>query len=160
MSNVFKRPMFRRGGGVNMNGIMSGIRDEYEDGGPTARERYEQIIKNYENPQAVTKEDFDKDLNHFKYIKRLLKRYKNTGVLKTHLLLIHFIVVYNIFGEAATPMLFFKIEKELWATMKSFIMFLGKFPEYPKTYIHDIQVDLYCLHQLYTIYKDDKKNSK
>ena len=74
-------------------------------------------IKNYENPQAVTKEDFDKDLNNFKYIKRLLKRYKNTGVLKTHLLLNHFIVLYNIFGEAATPMLFFKIEKELWATM-------------------------------------------
>ena len=117
-------------------------------------------IKNYENPQAVTKEDFDKDLNHFKYIKRLLKRYKNTGVLKTHLLLNHFIILYNIFGEATTPMLFFKIEKELWATMKSFIMFLGKFPEYPKTYIHDIQVDLYCLQQLYTIYKDDKKNSK
>ena len=43
-------------------------------------------IKNYENPQAVTKDDFDKDLNHFKYIKRLLKRYKNTGVLKSHLL--------------------------------------------------------------------------
>ena len=85
-------------------------------------------IKNYENPQAVTKEDFDKDLNHFKYIKRLLKRYKNTGVLKTHLLLNHFIVLYNIFGEAATPMLFFKIEKDLWGTMKTFIMFLGKFP--------------------------------
>jgi hypothetical protein len=50
MSRVFKRPMFKRGGGVNMNGIMSGIRDEYQDGGPTARERYEQIIKNYENP--------------------------------------------------------------------------------------------------------------
>ena len=27
-------------------------------------------IQNYENPQAVTKDDFDKDLNHFKYIKR------------------------------------------------------------------------------------------
>ena len=117
-------------------------------------------IKNYENPQAVTKEDFDKDLNHFKYIKRLLKRYKNSGQLKTHLLLNHFIILYNIFGEAATPMLFFKIEKELWATMKSFIMFLGKFPEYPKTDIHDIQVDLYCLQQLYTIYDDGKKNSK
>ena len=117
-------------------------------------------IKNYENPQAVTKEDFDKDLNHFKYIKRLLKRYKNTGVLKTHLLLNHFIVLYNIFGEAATPMLFFKIEQDLWPTMKTFIMFLGKFPEYPKTDLHDIQVDLYCLQQLYTIYDDDKKNSK
>ena len=101
-------------------------------------------IKNYENPQAVTKEDFDKDLNHFKYIKRLLKRYKNTGVLKTHLLLNHFIVLYNIFGEAATPMLFFKIEKDLWGTMKTFIMFLGKFPEYPKSSIHDIQPDLNC----------------
>ena len=117
-------------------------------------------IKNYENPQAVTKEDFDKDLNHFKYIKRLLKRYKNSGQLKSHLLLNHFIILYNIFGEATTPMLFFKIEKELWATMKSFIMFLGKFPEYPKTDLHDIQVDLYCLQQLYTIYDDDKKNSK
>ena len=119
-------------------------------------------IKNYENPQAVTKEDFDKDLNHFKYIKRLLKRYKNTGVLNAHLLLNHFIILYNIFGEAATPMLFFKIEKELWATMKSFIMFLGKMPEYPKTSIHDIQVDLYCLSQLYQIYKEDdgKKKTK
>ena len=117
-------------------------------------------IKNYENPQALTKEDFDKDLNHFKYIKRLLKRYKNTGVLKTHLLLNHFIVLYNIFGEAATPMLFFKIEEDLWSSMKSFIMFLNRLPEHPKTYIHDIQVDLYCLQQLYTIYKDDKKNSK
>ena len=57
-------------------------------------------IRNYENPQAVTKEDFDRDLNHFKYIKRLLKRYKNTGQLKTHLLLNHFIILYNIFGEA------------------------------------------------------------
>ena len=119
-------------------------------------------IKNYENPQAVTKEDFDKDLNHFKYIKRLLKRYKNTGVLKTHLLLNHFIVLYNIFGEAATPMLFFKIEEDLWSSMKSFIMFLNKLPEYPKTYMHDIQVDINCLSQLYEIYKEGngKKNPK
>ena len=26
-------------------------------------------IKNYENPQAVTKEDFDKDLNHLSILK-------------------------------------------------------------------------------------------
>jgi hypothetical protein len=109
-------------------------------------------IKNYENPQAVTREDFDKDLNHFKYIKRLLKRYKNSGELKTHLLLNHFIVLYNIFGEATTPMLFFKIEKDLWSSMKSFIIFLGRFPEYPKSTIHDIQVDINCLSQLYKIY--------
>jgi len=118
-------------------------------------------IKNYENPQAVTKEDFDKDLNHFKYIKRLLKRYKNSGQLKTHLLLNHFIILYNIFGEATTPMLFFKIEEDLWPCMKTFVMFLGKFPEYPKSSIHDIQPDLYCLQELYKIYNEnDQKTGK
>ena len=61
-------------------------------------------IKNYENPAAVTREDFDKDLNHFRYIKRLLKRYKSSGELKVHLLINHFIILYNIFGDAATPM--------------------------------------------------------
>ena len=108
-------------------------------------------IKNYENPQAVTKEDFEKDLNHFKYIKRLLKRYKKSGELKTHLILNHFIILYNIFGEATTPMLF-KIEEEFWSVLKSFIIFLNKLPEYPKTGIHDIQVDLYSLGELYKIY--------
>ena len=105
-------------------------------------------IKNYENPQAVTKEDFEKDLNHFKYIKRLLKRYKNTGELKTHLLLNHFIVLYNIFGEATTPMLFFKIEEELWSVMKTFVVFLDKLPEYPHCFIHDVVIDDYCFSQL------------
>jgi hypothetical protein len=109
-------------------------------------------IKHYENPQAVTREDFDKDLNHFKYIKRLLKRYKKTNELKTHLVLNHFIILYNIFGEAATPMLFYKLEPELWSVIKTFIIFLGRLPEYPKSNIHDIQVDIYCLSELYKIY--------
>ena len=117
-------------------------------------------IKNYENPQAVTKDDFDKDLNHFKYIKRLLKRYKNTGVLKTHLLLNHFIILYNIWGEATTPMLFFKIDEDLWSSMKAFIIFLNRFPEYPKTHIHDIQVDLECLKELNLIYHEEESTDK
>ena len=111
-------------------------------------------IKNYENPQAVTKEDFDKDLQHFKYIKRLLKKYKNTGELKAHLLLNHFIILYNIFSDAATPMLFYKIEKELWSAVKTFIIFLNKLPESPRCYIHDVQVDLNCLKELQNICKN------
>jgi len=105
-------------------------------------------IKHYENPQAVTREDFEKDLNHFKYIKRLLKRYKGSGELKVHLLINHFIILYNIFGDATTPMLFFKIEKELWSSVKTFIMFLDKLPEFPKCYIHDIEMDQKCLEEL------------
>ena len=115
-------------------------------------------IKYYEHPQAVTQEDFDKDLNHFKYIKRLLKRYKKTGQLKTHLLLNHFIILYNIFGDATTPMLFFKIDKELWSSMKTFIIFLNRLPEYPRCYIHDIQIDLKCLQSLYRIYNDKSED--
>ena len=117
-------------------------------------------IKNYENPQAVTREDFEKDLNHFKYVKRLLKKYRNTGQLKVHLILNHFIILYNVFGEATTPMLFHKIEMELWPVMKSFIIFLGKLPEYPKCYIHDVQVDINCLSQLYQIYNGQEETTE
>lgn len=113
-------------------------------------------IKHYENPQAVTKEDFDRDLNHFKYIKRLLKRYKNTGQLKTHLLINHFTILYNIFGEATTPMLFYKIESDLWSVMKTFVIFLNRLPQYPKCYIHDVPVDIDCLAELQKVYKNEK----
>ena len=114
-------------------------------------------IKHYENPQAVTKEDFEKDLNHFKYIKRLLKRYKNTGELKAHLLLYHFIILYNIFGEGTTAMLFYKIEEDMWEVMKTFVVFLDKLPEYPKCFIHDVEIDEYCLSELGRIYDGKDK---
>ena len=114
-------------------------------------------IKNYENPQAVTKEDFEKDLNHFKYIKRLLKRYRNTGELKAHLLLNHFIILYNIFGEGTTAMLFYKIEEEMWEIMKTFVVFLDRLPEYPKCFIHDVKIDEYCLSELGRIYDGKDK---
>jgi len=105
-------------------------------------------IQNYNNPQAVTKDDFDRDVNHFKYIKRLLKRYKANGELKTHLILNHFIILYNIFGDATTPMLFYKLEKELWSSVKSFVVFLNRLPEYPHCYIHDIDLDDNCIELL------------
>lgn len=112
-------------------------------------------IKNYENPQAVTKEDFDRDLNHIKYIKRLLNWYKNTGIIRTHLLINHFTILYNVFGEAATPMLFFKIGRDMWPQLKTFMIFLNRFPSYPKTQIHDIPVDLKCMKELNKIFNQE-----
>ena len=95
-------------------------------------------IKNYENPHAVTKEDFEEDLKRFKWIKRLLKRYKTTGVLKAHLLINHFIILYNVFGEAATPLLFFKMEREYWSLLKTLLLYLNK---YPIGMMNDLDVD-------------------
>jgi hypothetical protein len=105
-------------------------------------------IKNYNNPQAITKQDFDRDLNHFKYIKRLLNRYKNTGELKVNLLINHFIVLYNVFGDATTPMLFHKLDETLWGTTKTFVVFLNRLPEYPVCYIHKIPLDQKCMLEL------------
>ena len=105
-------------------------------------------VKYYDNPQAVTKEDFYEDLKRFKWIKRLLKKYKTTGELNAHLLINHFIVLYNIFGDAATPLLFYKIDSEFWNIVKTFIVYLGRLPDCPKTKIHDIEIDKNCLEYL------------
>lgn len=108
-------------------------------------------IKFYNNPQALTKEDFEDDLKRIKYIKRLLKKYKNTGILKTHLILNHLTVLFNVFNDAAVPLLFYNLDRELWPFIKSFLLFLNRLPEYPKTQIHDIMEDEECLSQLQTI---------
>jgi hypothetical protein len=108
-------------------------------------------IKFYNNPQAVTKDDFEDDLKRIKYVKRLLKRYKNTGVLKTHLILNHLTVLFNVFDDATVPLLFYNLEKELWPSIKSFLIFLNRLPEYPKTEINDIEQDYDCLSQLESI---------
>jgi len=108
-------------------------------------------IKYYDNPQAVTQEDFFEDLNRFKYIKKLLRKYVKSGDLKTSLLINHFIIVFNIFNEAALPLLFYKIERELWSPLKTFLMFLNRIPDYPKTFVCDIPVDKKCLDLLESI---------
>jgi hypothetical protein len=108
-------------------------------------------IKFYDNPQALTREDFEDDLKRIKYVKRLLKRYKNTGVLKTHLILNHLTVLFNVFNDAAVPLLFYNLEKDLWPSIKSFLVFLHRIPEYPRSQIHFIKPDQSCLNILQSI---------
>ena len=80
-------------------------------------------IKYYDSPQAVTEDDFYDDLKRFKYVKRLLKRYESTGILKTNLILNHLLILFNVFGEATVPLLFYKLETELWPCAKTFLAF-------------------------------------
>ena len=108
-------------------------------------------IKFYDNPQAVTKDDFDDDLKRIKYIKRLLRRYKSTGELKVHLILNHLTVLFNVFNDATVPLLFYNLERDLWSYTKSFLVFLNRLPEYPRSEINDIEVDENCLFQLNSI---------
>lgn len=108
-------------------------------------------IKFYDNPQAITMEDFQSDLKRIRYVKRLLKKYKNTGDLKTHLILNHLIILFNVFNDATVPLLFYNLDRDLWPAIKSFLLFLNRFPEYPRTQIHDIEEDIECLEQLQAI---------
>jgi len=108
-------------------------------------------IKFYNNPQAVTRDDFESDLKRIRYIKRLLKRYKNTGELKIHLILNHLIILFNVFDDATVPLLFYNLEHELWPAIKSFLVFLNRVPDYPKTDISEIPIDDVCLKELQSL---------
>ena len=83
-------------------------------------------IKHYDNPQCEGEREFYDDMKRFKYIKRLLRKYKDTNILKERLLLNHIIILNNLFGpEACVTLLLFKIQKEYWETLKSFLLFLN-----------------------------------
>ena len=102
-------------------------------------------IKYYDNPQSITEDDFYGDLKRFKYIKRLFKRYESSGALKVNLILNHLIILFNVFGEATVPLLFYKLEENLWHCAKTFLVFLNRFSEYPKSTLSDIPIDDKCM---------------
>ena len=87
-------------------------------------------IRHYDNPQCEGEKEFQDDLKRFKYIKRLLRKYYDTGVLKERLLLNHLIVLNNVFGpDACATLLLYKIQKEYWPALKSFLLFLNVLTE-------------------------------
>jgi hypothetical protein len=105
-------------------------------------------IKHYENPTSSTQEEFDEDLSRFKYVKRWLRKYHNSGKINSHLLLNHIIIIYNCWGDAALPMFFYKIEWEYWGYLKSFLEYLDRIPAFPRTVLHDIHADPKLLDEL------------
>ena len=87
-------------------------------------------MQHYENPQCVEVEEFNDDLKKIKYIKRLFNQYAIEGVLKERLLLNHVIVFYNVFSvEAATRILFYKLEEDFWPMLKTFLFYLNFLPD-------------------------------
>ena len=87
-------------------------------------------IKHYDNPQCEGEREFHDDMKRFKYIKRLLRKNKETGIFKERLLLNHIIILNNLFNpEACVTLLLFKIQKEYWSTLKSFLLFLNMIRE-------------------------------
>ena len=93
-------------------------------------------IRNYTNPHCEGEKEFEDDLKRFKYIKRLLRKYYDTGVLKERLLLNHIIVLNNVFGaDACATLLLYKIQEDYWPVLKSFLLYLNILKENELTHI-------------------------
>ena len=87
-------------------------------------------MKHYDNPSCVDEQEFLDDMKRFKYLKRLFRKYDTSKDLKMRLIINHIIVLANVFGvDAATTLLFFKIEKSHWPILKAFMIFLRYMPE-------------------------------
>ena len=81
--------------------------------------------QHYNNPECTDVEEFQQDLNRFKYLKRLLTRYELTGELQERLILNHLIVLYNVFGiKPCNRMIQFKINENHYHYIKPFLVYL------------------------------------
>jgi 5'(3')-deoxyribonucleotidase len=86
-------------------------------------------VKAYDSPHCIMSE-FEGDLKRTKYLKRLFRRYKISKGLKERLILNHIILLYNVFGaEAATRILFYKIDEEDYDVLKTFLIYLNYMPD-------------------------------
>ena len=85
--------------------------------------------RHYDSPGAG-KEEFEDDMKRFKYLKRLFRKYNTSKEFKARLIVNHIIILANVFGiDAASTLLFFKIDKEHWSMLKTILIFLNYMPE-------------------------------
>lgn len=112
-------------------------------------------MKIYDNPQCRDVEEFYEDLNRIKYLKRLFKKYKSTGILRERLIINHLIIFTNVFGVMGSArILFFKLEKELHPYLKTFLVYLHTLPEkIPETDVLIIPLDKRIIDRLRNIDK-------
>ena len=83
-------------------------------------------MKAYNNPHCMDTNEFSEDIKRIKYVKRLFRKYSETKVLRTRLILNHLMILYNVFGaQAVKEMLFLKVEPSMYSTLKTFLVFLN-----------------------------------
>ena len=105
-------------------------------------------LRHYDN-RGASKEEFEDDLKRFKYLKRLFRKYDTSKELKSRLIINHIIVLSNVFGvDAATTLLFFKIDRQHWALLKTILVYLHFMPEEDMT---DIRINQSVMAELGTI---------
>ena len=85
--------------------------------------------KHYDNLNCHSTEEFIDDLNHIKYIKKLITRYVENNDLKERLILNHIVVLNNLFGpEHLCRILYLKLNNHFYI-IKPFLILLNILPD-------------------------------
>ncbi len=105
-------------------------------------------VKAYDKPNMLMSE-FKEDMKRFNYLKRLFRRYRKDGEIRERLVINHLVVLYNVFGvEVATRLLFYKMSKDDYIALKTFLLFLNYMPNVVRgikgqdIFSSDISVDM------------------
>lgn len=107
-------------------------------------------MHHYTVPSCPTLEEFGNDLRIFTYVKKHISKQK----INTKLLLNHIITLFNCFGEKARDMLFFKVDREHWGTLVTFLLYLSRMPEYIPEYdlhLYDVKLNEEVIEELRNI---------
>ena len=104
------------------------------------------FAKRHYNNKGAGQEEFDDDMNRFKYLKRLFRKYDTSKEFKSRLIINHVIILANVFGvDAASTLLFFKIDDQHWNLLKTILIFLNYMPE---NEMIDIDIDQNVMEEL------------
>lgn len=83
----------------------------------------------YDSSQCYDTKEFYEDINRFKYIKKLITRYIESGDIKERLILNHLIILNNVFGsEHLVRMLYLKLNGQM-KYVKPFLILLDIMPD-------------------------------
>lgn len=112
-------------------------------------------MKHYKNDCCITIDEFYADLKRIRYIKGLIKKYRDSNDLRERLILNHIIVLGNLFDiEALVKMLLFKIKEEDYPIIKPFLVYLNFMPSIvygvkgKNLWSSDIREDKYVVNKL------------
>lgn len=85
-------------------------------------------MKNYDNIHIKCVEEFEEDFKRLTYVKKLLLRYARGEELQPRLVLNHLIVLYNVFSNAATTLLVYKMngDKDALPALNAFLLYLNR----------------------------------
>lgn len=93
----------------------------------TTDEQYLQVaMKAYDNPSAITIEDFNRDLSQIISIKKSVRRY-NTDRSSLRKLVNQLVIFYNVFNTTGTELLLYKVkEQDILSNLIPIILYLGR----------------------------------